>query len=65
MNIFCNGLSLLSVNSLEMHREWHLVGEQNDQMVKIAKTVESHSSYMRSKTQEMISKLKADIKKME
>lgn len=58
LNIFSNGISLLSVNSLEIHGMLHQVQGQTDKMVRLINTVEAHSTYMRERTGEMVKKLK-------
>lgn len=58
LNIFSNGLSLLSVNSLEIHGMLHQVGGQTGEMVKLVNNVEAHSTFMRDKTGDMVKKLK-------
>jgi len=58
MNIFCNGLSLLTVNSLEVHGLVHQIEGQTEQINKLAINIQAHSSFMKNKTAEMVEKLK-------
>uniref|UniRef100_A0A7S3CPI6 Cyclic nucleotide-binding domain-containing protein n=1 Tax=Strombidium rassoulzadegani TaxID=1082188 RepID=A0A7S3CPI6_9SPIT len=58
LNIFCNSLSLLAVNSLEMHGYVHQINGQTEQMQNLAFNIEAHSSFMKQKTEEMYRKLK-------
>ena len=55
LNIFSNGLSLLSVNALEVHGLVHQAGCQIEEMEKIAKNIEVHTKMMNEKTEMSIS----------
>lgn len=47
LNIFSNGLSLLAVNSLEVHGLVHQINSQTEQMEKLAVNIEAHSNFMK------------------
>ena len=57
MNIFCNGLSLLTVNSLEVHGMVHQVESQAEQIKDLAVNIEAHTSFMKDKTAQMVERL--------
>lgn len=50
MNIFSNGMSLLAVNSLEVHGMVHQASTQVEEMEKVAKNIEAHTNLMKIKT---------------
>ena len=58
LNIFSNGLSLLSVNSLEVHGLVHQIHGQTEEMNKLANNIEAHTSFMKTKTSDILDKLK-------
>jgi hypothetical protein len=57
MNVFVNGLSLLAVNSLEMHGYVHQVQAQSEQLQTMSLNVEAHSNFVRQKSESMHRKL--------
>lgn len=57
MNIFSNGLSLLSINSLEVHGMLHQAGSQLEEMDKLVKNINAHSRLMKDKTENMLGML--------
>ena len=58
LNIFINGLSLLSVNSLEVHGLIHQINGSVQSEQKLAVNIEAHSKFMKEKTEEMVKQLK-------
>jgi len=57
INIFSNGLSLLAVNTLEVHGMVHQASTQVEEMENIAKNVQTHTKLMSEKTEQMIKTL--------
>lgn len=57
LNIFSNGMSLLSVSAHEMNNKAHIAKFQGKKMESMANNIEVHNSFMKSKTQGMIEKL--------
>lgn len=58
INIFANGLSLLSVNTLEVYGMVHQASSQMEEMEAVANNVSQHTKLMTEKTQAMIDTLK-------
>ena len=58
LNMFSNGLSLLSVNSLETHQKMKEYHTQRHQISKLSQNILVHNNFMRKKTKESIRELK-------
>lgn len=58
LNIFSNGMSLLAVNSLEVHGMVNQINSQTEKMSKLSENIEAHSKFMKKKTEDLASKLK-------
>lgn len=59
LNVFCNGLSLLSANSLECHGLVHQINGQMEEVKKYTVNVEGYTNFMQNKTKEMLDELKS------
>ena len=58
LNIFTNGMSLMTISAIESQGNLHQAETQTEQMLKIAKNMEIHSDYWKSKTKDIIENLK-------
>mgnify|MGYP006906870926 CR=1 FL=1 len=58
LNIFTNGMSLMTVSAIESQGNLHQAEAQTFQMSKVAKNMEVHSNYWKSKTKDIIKNLK-------
>ena len=57
LNVFSNGMSLLSVSAHEMNNKAHIAKYQGKKMESISNNIEIHNTFMKTKTQRMIEKL--------
>lgn len=51
-------MSLLAVNSLEVHGMVHQISSQSEKMLKLSENIEANSKFMKRKTEDLASKLK-------
>ena len=58
MNIFANGLSLLSVNTLEVYGMMHQASGQVEEMESVASNIKEHTKLMQEKTMKIVETLK-------
>jgi len=59
LNMFSNGLSLLAVNSLEVHGMVKNIHSQTERMQKLATNIEAHSQFMKVKSEERLNRIKS------
>lgn len=64
INMFTNGMSLLSVNALESNSRMHQMKTQIDQQVGLSTNINEHCEYMNKTTKSTISNLKKIAKKV-
>ena len=54
LNIFSNGLSLMSINSLEAHALVHQMNTQQTETNKILGNIQAHDEYIHTKTSDWV-----------